>query len=324
MVFKTQKEPQNTQKVTNFFLALIKDRLEQENSPEENSIVHAAQIGIDKFSKFDKESRRKLMLNVGKYQQMFVLPNDTDIVVRRNFYKLFNEGYEYVTFNPQLIEDFIESKQLYKEFNDRGISIPKFSYVLSHNIDYQKEDVPEIFIVAERVKGEQVSKLLNKDSDQKLVNGLEDVFIKSIDYIDEKIQVGKKFMIDIHLEQFMYGITKSDTVPKIYFIDIENRFLESDETKDRFRMVWQYNNKFHQEDNFEKVCTSILNMQTSALKEIESKTGKRLLKLRIRLKDFMEKYGAMYYESATRKYNQNLKNYEYMKNEILINETDNV
>lgn len=317
MVFKTQKEPtHDVQKATSISLAIIRERIKKNNSDDENTLEQDAQRGLSDFLKLDNESRQKLMLNVRKYQPMFSLPNDTDIIVRRNFYRLFNrEGYEQISFNPKLVDDFLESKSLYREFQGKVAQVPMFSYVLARNVDYRNEDVPEMFVAIDRVNGEQISKLINQNSDPKLVSALEDVFVRAVDYIDEKIQAGGKFMIDIHLDQFMYGTTKRDPVQKIYFIDIENRFLESDEKRDNFRQVWQKEDRKYV-DNFEKVYQSIFNMHIHAIKEIELKTGQRLSKLRGRLKLFIDKYEPKYYESAENRYRSNLESYKTQKQDL--------
>jgi hypothetical protein len=157
-----------------------------------------------------------------------------------------------------------------------------------------------------------------------LIKEVEDVMLGALKYIESKFENGGKIIADIHKDQFVYGHTKDDENDKLYFIDIEPRFIDYDLEKDRYPDGWS-SVEGETYGHFYDIYISILKIFLRNLLFLEEKSNKNFVRFKEALKDMIVKYednfhssikkwGGIYHDSYTRR--ERIKDLKELKNQL--------
>ncbi len=245
-----------------------------------------------------KEPLQRLMPGNDK---IFRHPSKADMLIRKSLSSMYKD-------TPATVEQSALVGSLNAIYNELGccFSMPNFAFVLSH--EYSSTAQEEIFVLVEKVEGTNVPCRLNNNC-FKLVNEIEKALVGVLDYYDAKIKNGGKLVLDTSCNQFMYGYTARDHKERLYYVDIEDRYVEFDPEKCTIAPYGYPHAKSESEMTFSTLFQTIALVQAISLASIEKASKIRLVELRGRLKDFLRKHSQCYIEACSAAGKQPNQNY---------------
>lgn len=238
------------------------------------------------------------------HTEIFAVPSEPDILIRQNYDSLRREK-EDISKPAHLrkgFEDYQEFKRVYQEFSERVANVPHFNFLIGLNPNHSPpaKEFPEVFTIIDRIRGNDLIDILDENIPMHVLGDVEKSYVAFLDYLDEKFSKGGKILADVHLEQFMYGNTQRNSENLLYFIDIENRFVNWEADKDRFKSGWEFSSTYSGPtyEHFVDLFNSLFSLVARTIKEVESKTGKSVNSVRERLRELVQKYEEQFYKSA--------------------------
>lgn len=118
---------------------------------------------------------------------------------------------------------------MWQEFDTfPGLRIPQFNIVLGEATYPSFDEAPpkNLYIVRERIYGSDLSCLKAEDNPER-TKKLEEMCCGLADYFSAKFANGGPYMSDQKLEQYVYGHTASDSVDRVYWVDLDWSMGES-------------------------------------------------------------------------------------------------